>query len=291
MKETALYYGAAVALKAASATPLTRRAYRGLARLKSGPRIVALDQAQWLLDNLPSGRLLDLGTGWVHAYSLHLALLRNDCLHCFDIADNRHFKSFQATVPVVLDHIRCLPLDPAIARRAEARAAALIAAKNWDEAYQVARINYQVCPNGLPHYPENHFDAIYSIDVLEHVDAELFPVAVQTWHHILKPGGMFLAQVGVDDHLAFYSRTWGSKRYLRHSRRTWDRLLGNDLVYINRLTASEIITVLKDVGFVIDEITTDDRGDTTPQQVHPDYCWQSEADIRAVRLIVRAHKR
>jgi hypothetical protein len=44
------------------------------------------------------------------------------------------------------------------------------------------------------------------------------------------------------------------------------------------------------VRFVIDAIETDQGGDTAPDQVHPDYRWQSEADIRAVRLYVRARK-
>lgn len=286
------YFLAAAALKVASANSLTRTAYRAATRLKSSARPVLLDRAIWLLDGLPeqASRLLDLGTGWVHAYSLYPALLRDDELHCFDVTDNRHFKSFVRTVPAVLDQIRQLPLDPTTVNRAAERAAALVAAKDFGDVYQTARISHQTSPSGIPDYPDNYFDTIFSIDVLEHVDARLFPAAAAAWHRILKPGGRLVVQVGIDDHLAFYDGKFGSKRYLRFSHRTWDRLLGNDLVYINRLTVSEIVALLGNAGFVIDEAETDDSGDTAPEQVHFDYRNQSDADIRAVRLLVKSHK-
>jgi hypothetical protein len=73
-------------------------------------------------------------------------------------------------------------------------------------------------------------------------------VAAAAWFRILKPGGKFLAQVGIDDHLAMYQGKVGSKRYLRYSHRTWDWLLGNEVQYINRLTATEIVNILTEAG-------------------------------------------
>jgi hypothetical protein len=103
----------------------------------------------------------------------------------------------------------------------------------------------------------------------------------------LKPGGQFVAQVGLDDHLAFFQGHFGSKRYLRYSERAWRILIGNSVQYINRLTSSQIIGLLTDAGFSIDSIETDSSGDTAPGEVHPDYRNQSEADIRTVRLMVQ----
>lgn len=151
-------------------------------------------------------------------------------------------------------------------------------------------MHYHCLANGCPDFPEGTFDRIMSIDVLEHVDADIFPSAARTWHKILKPGGQFVAQVGLDDHLAFNEGRVGSKRYLRYSHRAWRMLIGNSVQYINRLTASEIIGLLTDAGFSIDSIETDSSGDTAPDEVHADYRHQSEADIRAVRLMLRARK-
>jgi SAM-dependent methyltransferase len=285
------YMVAAAALKLASANPLTRNTYRALGQLKTGPRPVYHEQAVWLLDALPEkeSRLLDLGTGWVHAYSLYPALLRDDDIHCFDVSDNRKFKSFVRTVPVVLDQVRQLALEPAILDRAAQRAAALAGTKNFDEAYKAAGMAYQSSPSGIPNYPVNYFDRIFSIDVLEHVDAKVFLPAAETWYRIMKPGGRFLAQVGIDDHLAHREGKMGSKRYLRYSHRTWEWLLQNDVQYINRLTASQIVALLKDAGFAIDEAQTY-VCDMSRADVHPDYQSQSDDDIRAVRLFVKAHK-
>ena len=62
-------------------------------------------------------------------------------------------------------------------------------------------------------------------------------------------------------------------------------MLGNQVQYVNRLTASEIANMLANAGLVIDEVRTDASGDTEPEQVHPDYRSQSDDDIRAVRLL------
>jgi SAM-dependent methyltransferase len=289
------YFITAALLKGASSSALTRRTYHALTRLKRGARNAFPEIGCWLLRDLPAGRqrILDLGTGWAHAYSLYLALLRDDDIHCFDVEDNRNWESFRATLRVVQSEIteRGMLTDEQDQLRCARKCADALEAKDFAEAYKVLGITYQCTGSVHPVYPADHFDFIFSIDVLEHVDAAAFPAAAAGWFRMLKPGGLFVSQVGLDDHLAFYQGKLGSKRYLRYSHYTWEWLLGNDVQYINRLTASEIVTLLRNTGFLVSEIETDDSGDTAPGQVHPDYRNQSEADIRAVRLMVRAHKR
>ena len=289
------YFVTAAALKVASSNALTRSTYRTLTRLKSGPKPAQLDRAPWLLAGFPEHacRVLELGTGWVHAYSLYPALLRSDQLHCFDSSDNRNFKSFQATVPIARSQIHDREFwahDSRALAQADDRATAVAGARDFDEAYGILGMTYQYRTSGIPDYPAEYFDVIFSVDVLEHVVAEIFPVAAAAWFRILKPGGKFLAQVGIDDHLSMYQGKVGSKRYLRYSNGTWKWLLGNEVQYINRLTASEIVNLLANAGLVIDEVKTDGSGDTEPEQVHPDYGSQSDDDVRAVRLLVKAHK-
>lgn len=68
-----------------------------------------------------------------------------------------------------------------------------------------------------------------------------------------------------------------------------DRLGGR--TGINRLTASEIVTILTNADLVDDEVETDAFGDTDPDQVvRPGYRSQSDDDIWAVRLLVKAVK-
>jgi SAM-dependent methyltransferase len=289
------YFVTAAALKVASASVLTRRIYRALTRLRHGPRNVIPEQALWVLEGLPQSRqrLLDLGTGWAHAYSLYPALMRDDEIHCFDVEDNRDWASFRATLRAVQTEIieGGMLTDLPMEARARQRCDDALEAEDFDAAYKILAMTYQCTGSVTPNYPADHFDLIFSIDVLEHVNAAAFPSAAATWCRILKPGGRFVSQVGIDDHLAFYQGKFGSKRYLRYSRRTWEWLLGNEVQYINRLTASEIVNILAAAGLVIDEVKTDASGDTEPEQVHPDYRGQSDDDIRAVRLLVKAHKR
>lgn len=284
------YFVAASALKIASANAWTRGAYRAATMLKTSPRKANVQEALWCLEGLPDERqcLLDLGTGWAHVLSVFCALLRQDELHAFDTEDLRNWRSFQATVPNIRDQVLSLPLNQTTLDRARRRADLLLKAGDFGEAYQVLGLRYRCSATGYPDYPEGTFDRIMSVGVLEHVDADVFPSAARGWYKILKTGGQFVAQVGLDDHLAFYQGRFGSKRYLRYSERAWRMLIGNSVQYINRLTASQIIGLRKDAGFVIESIETDSSGDTAPDQVHPDYRHQSEADIRAVRLMVRA---
>src|SRR5271156_6271259 len=79
------YFATAAALRLASTNVLTRQAYWTLSKMKTGPRPVWHHREEWILANLPQRpcRLLELGTGWVHAYSLYQILLRDDEVHCF----------------------------------------------------------------------------------------------------------------------------------------------------------------------------------------------------------------
>jgi SAM-dependent methyltransferase len=286
-----IYWLASGALRLASIGALPR-VYRLATRLRSGGHVSAgyFVQALWCLEDLPERpcRLLDLGTGWVHAYGLAAALVRDaDQIDLFDVHDLRHWGSFQATLEATIGEILGSTLPEDVKQRAVQRAKNIQKADSFEAAYAIAHMTYH-CGSANP-FPPATFDRIFSVDVLEHVDADIFLQAAQSWYDILKPGGMFVAQVGLDDHTAMYSDGYGTKRYLRYSETTWRILLGNSVQYINRLPASAIVSHLKNVGFGILSVETHD---CTMQrsEVHTDYHWQSDADIQAVRLFVRARK-
>jgi predicted SAM-dependent methyltransferase len=285
------YYVTALALRLASANALTKSAYWTLSKMKRGPRSVWHDRGTWLLENLPDSpsRILELGTGWVHAYSLYQILVRDDEVHCFDVMDRRNFNSFVATIPAVCKQIQQMQLAPDILERVRQRAAIIAQCKDFDEVYERLNIKCQISEDGIPNYPENYFDAITSIDVLEHVETRLFRTAAEGWYKIMKPGGRFLAQVGIADHISVYDGNRQPKRYLKHSHRTWDLLLNNDVQYCNRMTATEMIGILKDVGFEMDQVDIE-LCNISREEVHADYQWQSDEDMRAVRADIRAHK-
>lgn len=287
----AMYWIVSGALRLASMGPLPHL-YRLATRLRCGVRASGgyFGQVLWCLEGLPDRpcRLLDLGTGWVHAYGLAAALVREaDQIDLLDVQDLRHWGSFQATMEATIGEILALTLPEDVKQRAVQRAKDIQSADSFEAAYAIAHMAYH-CESMSP-FPPCTFDRIFSVDVLEHVNASIFFQAAESWFEILKPGGMFVAQVGLDDHTAMYSDGFGTKRYLRYSEMTWHVLLGNKVQYINRLPASRIVSVLKDVGF---EIVSVETHDCTMQrcEVHANYHWQSDADIQAVRLFLRARK-
>jgi 2-polyprenyl-3-methyl-5-hydroxy-6-metoxy-1,4-benzoquinol methylase len=150
-------------------------------------------------------------------------------------------------------------------------------------------MRYQVNPAGEPQYSDGNFDFIFSMDVLEHVRREGFQDSTKKWLSLLKPGGLFVAQVGLDDHLSHFDRSKHVKHYLQHSRRMGGMLVESALKYINRLPASEILEMFRRAGFVMDFVDRE-MCDMADVVIHPDYKDQSHDDLAAARLIFVARR-
>lgn len=183
-----------------------------------------------------------------------------------------------------------MDLSEEVLERALKRCNVMLRCKSFEEVYKRLSIHFQIENSGIPRFADNFFDAIYSVDVLEHVEAALFEKAASNWYATLKDGGVFLAQIGLNDHHSVYDNNRQPKRYLSHSHRTWKWLLGNEVQYCNRITASAMISALEKVEFVLENIEIDSC-DIDRTKVHRDYQSQSDEDLAAVRLNVTARKR
>ncbi len=281
------YYLAATALRAFSATRPTKAVYRWLGNLK-GTRKLSEDRAGWVLARLAEApmtaptRFLELGTGWMHAYSLYPALLYDAEVHCFDVWDNRSYKAFRNALPQVRAGLSEMALDSDRRQKALDRLAQVDAATNFDDAYRPLDLHYAIDHHGALPYPDAHFDVLYSVDVLEHVVASGFDANAADWFRVTKPGGRMVAQVGLDDHLAHYDPSRSKKHYLRHSDAVFRNWLENDVKYIKRLPADTIIDKLEAAGFRILQAERFRVNERPP--VHDDYAGQSEDDIMTWRL-------
>lgn len=288
------YYLAATALRAFSATAGTRALYRWLGNRKT-ERKLSEDKAGWVLDRIAEAnlsatpRFLELGTGWMHAYSLWPALLHDAGVCCFDVWDNRSFGALRNAIPQLAAGLVRMARTPEQHARAAAKIARLEQASTFDTAYAVLGLDYRVDAQGRLPWPDAHFDVAYSVDVLEHVSAGFFDRAAADWFRVMRPGGRFVAQVGLDDHLAHYDRSRSRKHYLRHSDWLFRNLLQNDVQYINRLPASQILARLEGAGFRILD-TAYHRIDEAGMKVHPDYAAQSMQDLRTWRLHLVAER-
>jgi SAM-dependent methyltransferase len=261
------YLGAAVALRAFSATSLTRALYRRLGNTfgkarhaQAGP--VDLERALWLWRMVGTHRtkrpdapaILELGTGWTHFYGLALRLLTDAALVLFDVQDNRNFDATRAKIGSIGEAlVAAVPADGVVpATEIRARAAAVTGAKDFDAVYRALDLRYVVEPTGsLDQFAAESFDVVCSVDVLEHVLRAALPRTIAAMWRVLRPGGIAVHQIGLDDHLAHYAPGLSPKTFVRYDERTWRWIFENKLQYINRVQRPEFEQMFRNAGFAV----------------------------------------
>ncbi len=289
------YYLAATALRAFSLNGPTKALYRWLGNRKTD-RKLSMERSGWVLDNIAKCDLsekpafLELGTGWMHAYSMLPAMIHDGETACFDVWDNRAFGALQAKLPVLQKALDELSLSDEQRSRANAKLEQMRKAESFDDVYAALNMRYDIDYHGKLPYADNSYDVIFSVDVLEHVVASGFDSNAADWFRVLKPGGRMLAQVGLDDHLAHYDPSRSKKHYLRHSKKTFDNWLENDVQYINRIPATDMMDRLERIGFRVIEAERWRVENPDDLPVHADYADQPRDDVITWRLLLTVEK-
>jgi SAM-dependent methyltransferase len=288
------YYLASAIFRGISSNKALRSAYRALGNKRTN-RPITIGYTRWVWEQAatadclkPDKRLLELGTGWTHANSLYVALVGDAMIDTFDVVDNRSLASLKYQVPIVLRTIEASPdHSDREKREARRRAERIARCTTLEEVYDVLNMRYQVADE--PRFLSQTFDFIFAMDVFEHVRREEFNESVATWRAVLKPGGVLVTQVGLDDHLSHLDRSKHVKHYLTHSKRLGDLLVESELKYINRLRASEILGAFQSAGFALEFVGREicDIGDLA---IHPDYRDQTREDLATARLTFVARK-
>lgn len=287
------YFAATAALHAFSLNRATKSLYRRLGEGKLKQVLHA--RAQWILNAAlatqptDQARFLELGSGWIHAYSLYPALFTDASIDGFDVQDSRSLASLLRVVPSLRAQLQKVTgVSEEMRFEAVARLNRLEACRSLEEVYGVLRIRPVINSQCELPFADEQFDLIYAMDVFEHVPAATFQQSADEWFRVAKRGAMLVAQVGLDDHNAHYDRRKSEKEYLRYSRSFAENILNSDLLYINRLTASEILGALAKAGFMIGQADREMKPLTIP--VHADYRGQSDEDLATFRLTIKAHK-
>jgi len=197
---------------------------------------------------------LELGTGWTHFYSIFLRSFFNLDITLFDVQDNRQFNALKCRVKALSEMLpRKLDSEQiGTAHFLSGIAETVSVAKDFEDLYMRLGLRFVIEPDGrLDSIKDGSFDCIFSVDVLEHVIASSLPYTVNQIHRILKPGGLSIHQIGLDDHLAHYAPGMPSKNYLRYSDWMWGLLFDNQLQYINRVQLPGFLDMFGSVGFEI----------------------------------------
>lgn len=95
-------------------------------------------------------------------------------------------------------------------------------------------------------YADATFDVVWSSDVLEHVRDPAR--TLKECARVLRPGGMFAAVIDLRDHY-FLDREEHWLRCLGYSDTVWRAISSNRSSFVNRLRASQWISLLEEAGF------------------------------------------
>lgn len=261
------YVLAASALKVFSINSLTKRIYRKIGntvgertrlavddidiRIERGELLRQLCQSHQALQD--GYRILEIGTGWMHWYSLYLRLFYDIHVTALDIWDNRQFLALQAAARKLSSRFENMSN---VDEKARSNLKKVLDCASFDEFYKEFGYEYVIEPNGaMSAFSESQFDFITSFHVLEHVPAQLVAQAVRDMYRTLKPGGYVIHQIGIDDHLTHYDGKASPKQYIKYSDKVWRRFFENEVQYFNRWQTSDWTSVFDDAGFsLVDQI-------------------------------------
>jgi len=279
------YQIAALLLKYFSSFAFMRRLYR-FAGNSLGDRHTTVSQSElergiWLCERFreegfsedKKNIVLELGTGWTHFYAIFIRLFFKTEIVLFDIHDNRNLLSLKNRCAKLLNAL----LTPSFLGlfqdwdlgNAKELLGRIIAADGFNEVYRQLNMSYLIETQGrLDALSEDTFDVIFSVDVLEHVKRESFSRSVADIYRVLKPGGISIHQIGIDDHLAHYAPGMYAKNYLRYSTSTWKLLYENQLQYFNRLQLPEILSMFDATGFKLQHSETEEDASLDNSRVH-----------------------
>jgi len=197
-------------------------------------------------------QLLELGTGWFHRYSTFIKLFYNVRISLFDVIDNRQ-------INIIKHYIKSLST---LLNDEEME---IIRDKNFTilnnintlstitEYYRLMNFEYILNKNGdLTSFKSNSFNGIFSCNVFEHINCKDITISeyIDDIFRILKPGGFSLQIIDIGDHLHWLDTKFTNrKEYLKFSDKTWTKYFDSNLKYINRIQASQWLSLFENSGF------------------------------------------
>ena len=232
---------------------------------------------------------LEIGTGQTHLFTLIMHLFFDTRTTMMDIWDNRQLGSLKAIMASI---DKKLTPDMFNYERAKQQSKIIQSVSSFDELYERFNLDYYLDREGsLKMLPDNHFNVVYSMHVLEHVYKDWTDQAIKDIQRILTPGGFSIHQIGIDDHLAHYDRPHASsKNYLRYSDSTWKIFFENYVQYFNRLQMSDWLSLFEKHKLDLIEKSME-TCDIHNLSIHEKYKGYSKEDLSCTILTIVHRKR
>lgn len=290
------YFLYPLSYKIFSSSAMTRRMYRFLGNYFGQKRKLVGDLPYNLMyekrrvrdlivdtcDLKDNSEVLELGTGWIHRYSLFLRLFKKIKLTLFDVWDNRQFELLKEYFKQLPNHLSQEEMDKArsILNKIEE-------AKSFEDLYQLLECRYVINENGsLNSFSDNQFDVVFSCNVFEHVKKEILPDYICDINRILTPGGYSAQIIDIGDHYHYLDKKGTHvKEYLKFSNTLWTCYFDNQIQYINRVQISEWLKLFEQAGFKL--VYKNEIGaEISTLKVHSDYSPYSKNDLEGIRLLI-----
>ena len=259
---------------------------------------MALRYFDWLANNGMRGRLidgvhLDFGAGWHPTIPLLYYCLGTARQHLFDVRANLDGQMLQQTVKVFLDIVT----NSQWPHRAKlARLPPPLEDSNWQAYLERLGIFYHAPYGNALAGLTDGVDVVTSTQVLLHVPRPAMPGCLSQIHASLKPGGVFLATVYLQDILTGNLHTGVNKyRQLKYSPATWERWISSSIMHYNRFRARDYREMLEEAGFEVvhfevEPPTAEDYAELDRIQIAPCFQRYSREELAAKGLFFVARK-
>lgn len=233
-------------------------------------------------------KFLEVGTGWIHWYSIYLRLHYNASITMFDIQDNRQFSALKSLFSKLKTSIQT---DSPHSERIVELLERVLSVNSFEELYALLDLQYVVEKTScLSQFPDNSFNCVFSFFVLELIPQHNVNEEVKQLYRILKPGGYSIHMMSICDPLSrFYHKHKSPKYYLRYSDRTWKMFFENEISHFNRLQMSDWLSIFNKEGFsFLEKITR--SCDIESLKINPRYQHYDKEDL-ACTILMAVHRK
>ena len=126
------------------------------------------------------------------------------------------------------------------------------------EVLQLCRIDYRAPADAAAlDLADGSVDIHLSRNVLEHVPPDALAGMLREAARVLKPDGLCVHLIDLSDHFQHSDPSISRLNFLRYSEAEWERLAGNRFMFMNRLRASDYLSIFADAGLELLDLNSD----------------------------------
>jgi hypothetical protein len=258
------YYLWAVGEKFLSYAPGGRLLYRRVGEaVKGGTQgcgtqfLDSLPTARKVSELLPSGVVMEVGTGWFHHDAFLLYLVGDYEIVLFDVADKSTIVYIHNYIGTLLKNAELLSSELRVrVEDIHRKLAPLLQLSSREAIYERCRFKLLIDPDPTrTTMASQSVDAIVSNCTLVHIRPKILKPELRVLRDVLKDNGFMYHHLGHDDHWAFHDPavSWPSFNYLRYSDRVWSCGFETRLEYHNRMVKPEWIEMFNASGLIVEE--------------------------------------